>query len=109
MRLIRRAQAIRRSLGASAELRDLVDADFPPKPVGMHQQTYERLRTEYDRAHGDFVLSLGLAEAMETQARRRAELALFPEKVRTFAQVSRNVLDSGWHRGFFARILRSPE
>jgi hypothetical protein len=50
LRLIRRAQAIRRSLGASAELRDLVDADFPPKPVGMHQQTYERLRTEYDRA-----------------------------------------------------------
>ena len=50
LRLIRRAQAIRRSLGASAELRDLADAKFPSKPVGMHQQTYERLRREYDRA-----------------------------------------------------------
>ncbi len=50
LRLIRRAQAIRRSLGASAELRELLDAKFPSKPVGMHQQTYERLRKEYDRA-----------------------------------------------------------
>ena len=42
---------------------------------------------------GDGVLSLGLAEAMATRTRRRAELALLLRSTR-FAQGSSNVLDS---------------
>ncbi len=42
LRLIRRAQAIRRSLGASAELRDLADAKFPSKPRFYLHQAFRK-------------------------------------------------------------------
>jgi hypothetical protein len=44
-RLILRAQYIRQSLGGTANILE----DFPPRPTGMHQKRYSRMRAEYDR------------------------------------------------------------
>jgi hypothetical protein len=44
-RLILRAQRIRQRLGGTANLVE----DFPPRPKGMHQKRYRRLRAQYDR------------------------------------------------------------
>jgi hypothetical protein len=47
LRALHRAQAIRIKLGGSANLYEL----FPPKPKGMHRQTYLRLRAEERQAN----------------------------------------------------------
>lgn len=46
LRALHKAQAIRMRLGGSASMYD----PFPPKPKGMHYQTYERLRMKGEAA-----------------------------------------------------------
>lgn len=54
-RALRRAQAIRKKLGGSANMLEL----FPPKPKGMHWKTYIRLQSESVRLGNQSVLSMG--------------------------------------------------
>ena len=49
-RTLRRAQAIRRKLGASANLTE----PFPPRPRGMHRRTYRRLFSQSVRREAAF-------------------------------------------------------
>jgi hypothetical protein len=49
-RTLRRAQAIRRKLGGSANLME----PFPPRPKGMHRRTYRRLFSQSLRREGVF-------------------------------------------------------
>jgi hypothetical protein len=67
MRLLAKAQQIRRRLGGSASLM----APFPAKPKGMHGRTYDRLRW---RAHEADITSLQAALAWDErlQAKREA-------------------------------------
>jgi hypothetical protein len=62
-----KAQAIRERLGGSVSLFD----DFPPKPWGMHQTRYRRLKARHDAA-ADRSMACLAAAALSLQKRLRA-------------------------------------